>query len=517
MSPALKTNALKTPARLPGGRTLPALILGFYLMLCLSAVFTLRPQTDESVYANPGYNLLYNGRMGTTVYELRGFMPLSMAERTYWQPPLYFVTTALWYRMAGFGLIQTRLLSVLFGVLALYSWNVIARSLFGSFTLGWVVTGLVSIDYFFLLGASQGRMDMMCAALGIAAIAAYLKLRKHSFQSAIFWGHALATMSILTHPVGVTYWLGLGFLILYFDRRLLSLKTVALAAIPCLIGGLSWGAYIAQAPHEFIAQMQGILDLNKQAFEAGNWSSIPFIRNFQKELVFRYVGPFGLNAGTGLAQRLKAFILLAYVVGIAGTLVMSRRNPKVLVFPILTIISFLYIAILSPSKFSYYLPHTTMFLAACFAVYVYHLESWGAARRWALAAVVLFVAAIQVSGLLHRVYEDPYRHSFLPAVAAVTQHSQPGSLVFASGELWFQLQPERRLLHDPKLGFRNGLTPAIFVLDPLYHMLHEQDRVANPPLYSYVKRYIDSSQLVYSDGYYSVYVPQGAHRPAITP
>ena len=476
-------------------------------------MFAVRPATDESAYANPAYNLLYNGRMGMTVYELRGYLPLSTAERDYTQPPLYFLALALWYRIIGFGLIKTRLLSVLCGLLALYSWNVIAWSLFESAALAWMVTGLVSIDYYFVLGASQGRMDMMCAALGTAAIAVYLSRRKESFQNAMFWSHVLATMAVLTHPAGLSYWLGLAFLILYFDRRLLSPKTVALAAIPCLIGGLSWGAYIAQDPKAFFEQTHGVLDQNKQAFGLGRWSSIVFIRNIQKELVFRYAGPFGLTAGAGLANRLKALVLLAYAVGITGTLLMSRRRPVLLVFPVLTTLSFLYLGLASPSKSSYYLPHTTMSMAACLAVFLCHLELPDARRKWMAAAAVLAVAAIQVSGVLYHIYQDPYRRSFLPAVAAVVHHSPPGSLVVGGGELWFELQPERRVLYDPSLGYRNGLKPAIFAMDPLYQELHEQDRRANPPIYAYVQRYLDSSQIVYDDGYYRIYVPQ-SNQPA---
>lgn len=503
----------QTPPTRSRGRVL--WILGVYLLLSLSIVFTTRPQPDEAIYANPGYNLLYNGQMGTTIYELSGFMPASLAQRTYWQPPLYFVTTAAWYRIAGFGLIQVRLLSVLFGLLALYSWNSIARSLFPSPNVGLLVTGLVSVDYFFVLGASQGRMDVMCAALGIAAVAVYLRLRKKSFARAIFWSHMLATLSVVTHPAGLGYWLGLVFLILYFDRRLLSIKAVIIAALPCLIGGLAWGAYIAQDPDQFITQMHGILNSNLHSFEGGPWSDIPFLRNLQKEVFFRYVAPFGLAGAVGLAQRLKAFVLLAYVVGIGGTLLMSRRHPNMIVFPALTLIMILYIALASPSKYSYYLPHTTMFMAACFAVFVSHLDFADTTRKRLMAAAVLAIALIQMSGLAFRARQNSYGHSFLPAAAAIVQHSPPGSLVMASGELWFPLQPERRLLHDPVLGYRNGLKPAMFVMDPLYHMLHDQQRIATPQIYAHVQSYLEHSQLVYDDGYYQVYVPQ-AYVPQVT-
>jgi hypothetical protein len=208
-------------------------------------------------------------------------------------------------------------------------------------------------------------------------------------------------------------------------------------------------------------------------------------------------------------------VLLAYAVGIAGALAISGRRPEVIVFPVLTVISVSYLALVAPSKFSYYLPHTTMFMAACLAVFVCHLEFEDAARKWIIAASVLAIALIEISGLLYRVYQDPYRRSFLPAVAAVEQHSAHGALVVGSGELWFQLQAERRVLHDPSLGFRNGLKPAIFVMDPLYDELHEQEHQKHSAMYTYVQGYLDSWHMVYGDGYYRVYVPPETPRAAL--
>ena len=489
-------------------RILGALICAIFLSISVATLLTARPQTDEAVYANPGYNLLYNGRMGTTLYELRGYMPLSMTERTFWQPPLYFLITAAWYRLAGFGLFQVRILSVLFGLLAIYSWFMLGRCLSGSSILALLMSSLVSIDYFFVLGASQGRMDMMCAALGVAAIAVYLRLRVRSFPSAIFWSHALATMSVLTHPVGVGYWLGLMLLIVYFDRRALSFKILLLAAAPCLLGAAGWGLYIAQDPIAFVTQMRRSLELNKYSFEMPNLSSIGFIRNLQLELRFRYLGPFGFGPGLGLVQRAKTLVLIAYVVGVVGTFLLSRSRERrnTIVLPALAVVAILYLALVSPSKFVYYLPHTTMFMAACLAAFLYYLKLSARRKQIVLAAALTLVGGIQMGGLLYRVHQNPYGHSFVPAVASIVHNSAPGTVVVGSGELWFRLQPDRSVLHDPALGFRNGMKPRIFVMDPLYRELNERDRKAGSPIYPWVRDYLNQSHSVYADGYYQVYI-----------
>src|ERR1700732_3848493 len=84
-------------------RMIAIAIVAVYLILTVALAFTARPQSDEAVYANPGYNLMNSGTMGLTLYELRGYLPLSTAQRTYVQPPLYFLVTAGLFKAVGFG------------------------------------------------------------------------------------------------------------------------------------------------------------------------------------------------------------------------------------------------------------------------------------------------------------------------------------------------------------------------------------------------------------------------------
>ena len=103
------------PALSPRQRLIALAIVAVYLSTTLALAFTERPQSDEAIYANPGYNLLDSGKMGITLYPLPDFLPLSTAQRTYIQPPLYFVATAALFRIVGFGLFQVRFLSIFFG------------------------------------------------------------------------------------------------------------------------------------------------------------------------------------------------------------------------------------------------------------------------------------------------------------------------------------------------------------------------------------------------------------------
>src|ERR1035441_6095279 len=97
----------------------------------------------------------------------------------------------LWFR-----LFRQRLLSVLFGVLALLSWFVIVLRLSGRYSVAFIACLAVGFERNFLNAAASGRMDMMAAALGASAIAAFLQLRRRSMRAALVVSHSLAAASI---------------------------------------------------------------------------------------------------------------------------------------------------------------------------------------------------------------------------------------------------------------------------------------------------------------------------------
>src|SRR5262249_36204227 len=112
----------------------------------------------------------------------------------------------------------------------------------------------IAFDYIFMTTAAFGRMDMMCAALGFAAMAVYLHWRERHLMWAIVASQALVVASGLTHPNGVMAFAGVLFLPFFFDRHLLTWRPLWLAVLPYLLGGAGWGLYILQSPADFLAQ-----------------------------------------------------------------------------------------------------------------------------------------------------------------------------------------------------------------------------------------------------------------------
>lgn len=486
---------------------------------CVAAIFvlfsiltsvganTLLPQTDEAVYANPGYNLTYNGHTGTTLYELRGYMPESMSRHTYWQFPLYFFVTAAWYKVFGFGLFQVRLLSILFGLVSITSWYWIVRRLSGSPTAGLFAMAFTALDFFFVLGAATGRMDMLCCGLGSAALATYVILRERSTAQAIFWSHLLATFCIMTHGAGVLYWVALVWLILPLVRRPLSWKLFAAAVVPALFGMLLWGLFILKDPAGFREQMQRSIELLSGYWDTTGLSRYSWLRSLQLEWIYRYQGPFGLGPGVGIAQRLKALVLLAYVAPILGVLFSKRvrHSPGLAPLAVMTLIAAGYLGLASPSKFYYYLPHVTVFMAASFGAFLCWLLDLKSRRQRLIYAAAIVVAAVQLGGILYRVRQDPYHRSYLPMVEIVRKHSTPHSIIMAPGEVWFTVEHDRYMIYDPSLGYRSSMVPSIIVWSKTERELQAKHKLSAPLLYQHVQRLLDTGRLIFEDENYQVY------------
>jgi hypothetical protein len=178
----------------------------------------------------------------------------------------------------------------------------------------------------------------------------------------------------------------------------------------------------------------------------------------------------------------------------------TRKESGVIWLPLTFLTAFLLLAEISPSKFAYYLPHTTVIMAAALGVFCSYQP-----RKLALLAIAA-LGGIQLAGAARVVHQDEYRRVFLPAARAAAQISAPHSVVVASNEFWFGLEPEREVLNDHFLGMLSGIRPSIFVMDQTYRELHERDRREDPAAYQYVQTVLDQSREVFDGGYYHVYL-----------
>jgi hypothetical protein len=145
---------------------------------------TRAPWCDEACFAEPAVHILQDGRMATLVdppSPVDDPRTVGTDQFIFWTLPLDIVLQAVWYRAVGFGMIQMRLLSTLWDVLAIFAWNMLLESLGAGARLRLTALVLIAFDYSFVRCGSEGRMDMMSAALGFFGIAMFLRLHQGSY------------------------------------------------------------------------------------------------------------------------------------------------------------------------------------------------------------------------------------------------------------------------------------------------------------------------------------------------
>ena len=232
--------------------------LALYVALAIGLSLTRAPICDEGWYASPALSLMKTGGMGSPVIEGAGTYLKGIERYTYWVMPLHAVVAAPWYRLFGSSLVSTRMLSAMAGLAALLCWFFVIRKVTGDRGIALVALFLMAIDSNILILASTGRADMLSAAFGAAALAVYLALRESHLRWALFCGHACAVASGLTNPIGGLVAVpSLILLQFYYDRHRLRWPQIVPIALPYLIGGAAWSAYILRDPEFFRMQFSG--------------------------------------------------------------------------------------------------------------------------------------------------------------------------------------------------------------------------------------------------------------------
>lgn len=476
-------------------------VLVAFVVLSLASAVTKIPGSDEAWFASPSLNLLERGSTGTSVLE--GIPGID--RKTYWVMPLSLLTQAVWYKVAGFGLLQMRASSALWGLVALVALFYLVRELSGDRRVAVLTVALLALDYIFITSASFGRMDMMCAALGFAGLAVFLRLRERNFLLAIGASQTLVVLSGLTHFNGILYLAGLVFLTLYFDRARVGWRHVAVAAIPYVVGAIGWGLYILQDPSLFMAQF------SVNATMGGRLAGLtaPW-RGLQMELTNRYFVAFGLgphSAGHSGPIRLKVLILLAYVVALVGALatreIREHRGLRALL--LLTGIFFLIMAVLDGQKLFYYLTHIVPLYTAILAVWIQRCWTRRLVPRWLIALGVAGFLALQVGGALYRIKLDTYRNSYLPAVAYLQQHTDERTLIMGSAILGVELGFVDNLTDDVRLGYFTKKQPGVVVVDEPYQQVFDGYQKVEPDYYRHISEVLSRCRVVYDRASFKIY------------
>jgi hypothetical protein len=486
-----------------------AAVFTVFLALAIWTAETKAPWCDEAWFASPARNLAFKGFMGTTVLDPASGTPhLNIRTRldgidryTYWVMPLFPVTAAGWYKMVGFGLMRMRALSIVLAVLALACWWIVFTELSGSRSIALLAVALLAADNHFILAAADGRMDMMCSALGVAGLAAYLRLRQRSLAWALLAANALIAASGLTHPNGDLYLVALVCIVLIYDRTRFGWRYVAISAVPYLVGLAAWAPYILKAPDFFKIQLLGNAAGRQSAFTAPWWT-------LKREFV-RYRDGFGFAPWSKGLAHLSVVELLAFLGGIAacatdGTL--RRRNPGSRRVVVIVVTLCLFLWLFEGLKPVNYLVHVVPWFSATLAVAM--ADCWTGRRGPRLVPVavlglVFFLDAVSVAVPAMR---DKYHKEFLPAARYLEQNSSPSDLIMGTAELGFAIGFDRNLLDDIMLGTTTGKSARFIVMDGRYQDYLQSIRITAPAAYERAARQLDEKyEKVYDEAAFQIY------------
>jgi hypothetical protein len=361
----------------------------------------------------------------------------------------------------------------------------------------------MAVDFTFLWSASVGRMDMMCEALGISGIAAFLYLRERSLPYAVLVSHACVVAAGLTHPMALGACAALVALTFFFDRSRIRLSTVAMAAVPYLAGAAGWGAYIAQNPSIFWIQFRG--DATNR-FISGS-----LVQLLRSQTVERYLYMFGLSPDTRGLSHIKIVILVIYALGFAGALLTPRirANRGYRALLLMWAAAVVIMSLADKEIHPFYLIHFLTPVIAIFAIWLHSNWIQGGVPRWVLAGVVGTLVLVQFMVTGSRIGQDPYRNNYQTTTAFLKQHTGSKDLIFGSAELGFDLGFfNGRLVDDFRLGFLSGKKATYIVLDQnRYQEWIPNLKKSEPQAYNYIMEMLARDfQLVQQNGNYQVYV-----------
>jgi len=267
----------------------------------------------------------------------------------------------------------------------------------------------------------------------------------------------------LTHPQGGLIAVpSLLLLQFYYDRNRLRWPQMVPIALPYLIGGAAWSAYILQDPESFWAQFSGN--------SAGRLWPLKYpLLALRREITGRFLPAYGILPEAHRVGKLRIVVLIVYMAAVLGLWWPRavRRMPAARIISGLIAIVLLVLVFLEGAKQPWYLIHLGWLLAAAAAAsYKWHTQprpAWRPVWLGALAALILLQSAYAAALISQGRYASIYR----PVIAVLQRDMRPGQLVMGSAELGFGLGFDR-VLDDANLGYYSGKRADFIVIDSNY-------------------------------------------------
>jgi hypothetical protein len=268
-----------------------ALVAGFLGLLGYYGDTLLPITPDETTFLQPAEGLATGQGMGTPI--LDGLLP-GIDQRTYWQPPGYFLVLALWGKVFGFEPLSARWLSRVLGVIGLLLlWRLALRWGVPKGT-AWLCVLWTALDLTYQYGANLTRMDILNAVLVLVVLWAFTVAWERNELGMLGLAGVGMAAATLTHLIALPLAIGLAL----FAKRRWGWRGVSVFLFPLALGGALWAVYIAQDVGSFVAQMGAQFARKAMFADRPFWLSVLFTQGIFG--VFGVFGVFPTNAPLSL-------------------------------------------------------------------------------------------------------------------------------------------------------------------------------------------------------------------------
>jgi uncharacterized membrane protein len=219
-----------------------SLLLAFLLLIiALGAALRVYKLGSESIWLDEAF----------TIQIAHGSLP-SIIEETSKDvhPPLYYFALHYWMQLLGDSEFSTRLLSVIFGVLAILAIYKLASLLYDHAT-GLLAASLLALSHFNIEFSQEARMYMLLCLLTLLSMYFFIKLLAGESRLALAGYILSSTLLMYTHVYSIfilaaqnLYWLSLSFLSRETFKRIWKRWVLAQVALAVLF--LPWLSVLMQ-------------------------------------------------------------------------------------------------------------------------------------------------------------------------------------------------------------------------------------------------------------------------------
>jgi hypothetical protein len=477
-----------------------------FLVLTIAESLTYCPWMDEGMFADVAFNFRNFGHLGSSVLAPYGYQELpGVHEYTYWQFPLYLVTLGIWFRLVPATVVWMRLFSVAWGCVFIISWFVLVRTLGRKDSLALLVASLIALDYAVLITASNGRMDMMCVALGLAGLASYFWFRDSHWTLGVILAAFFGAASLFCHPMGAVMNVAIAAMVLW-DWGRIRWGVMAAASVPYFIGIACCLYYIHQAPELFHAQSRAA----SQYRISGLWA---ILRNILNDANQRYLRYYFTGYNTGI-HRLRVAVLTFPICGLIGLLADRKLRSQLIAkrLLLLLVVTYFGVAAVDNQKFSDYLVFSIPVAVACATVWLYSRWREGGRSRMLACCLLAVSVAASLAGVGYKISRNEYHNLYDPAAAVARASLPPGGTLMGGSELGFALGFGPPLVDDRYLGFFSGKLPEVFVINGYYGRNRSSPRLIDAWESSRVTLH-DRYHLVFENKEYTIYVRNDVQLP----